>query len=377
MRIDGGIGGGPAVLVERLNDVIGLRESLAQAESKNHFAVGEVSEDVASGPFPGGRIAGERGGEARSVRGQLRRGMSDDFSWIAIAEEFRVRIGHKSHCIVGNMDTSKVSEHYGTAELPGRVTQALARFGMGEQTISWQALELLDQFHVRALPATRELAEALELKATDHVLDVGSGLGGPARCVAAEHGCRVTGIDLNERYVEVARMLTDRTGLSERVQFEQADALRLPFPDATFDHVMTIHVAMNIRDRAGLFDSIHRVLKGGGRLAIYDVVTGNGEALTFPLPWAREAETSFLTTPEAMRDALVAAGFADVKLSDKTNPGLAAMAAQQAAMQSSPETPRLGLPLVMGQGFMGMVGNLGRDLQTGKARLYEVLARKA
>jgi len=275
------------------------------------------------------------------------------------------------------MDTSEVSEHYGTADLQERVTQALGRFGMGEGKIHWQALEPLDQFHVRALPATRELAAALDLKSADHVLDVGSGLGGPARCLAAEHGCRVTGIDLNERYVEVARMLTERTGFSERVHFEQADALHLPFPDATFDHAMTIHVAMNIRDRAGLYGSIHRVLKGGGRLAICDVVTGNGEALTFPLPWAREVGTSFLTTPETMRDALVAAGFADVRLNDKTEAGLAAMADQQVAMQSSPDTPRLGLPLVMGQGFMGMVGNLGRDLQTGKARLYEVLARKA
>jgi SAM-dependent methyltransferase len=376
LRIHRGVGGGPSVLVERLDDVIGLRESLSQAESKNHFTVGEVSKNVAGGPFPGCGIAGERAGESRGVGRQLRRGLPDDFPWIAIAEEFRVRIGHRPHCIVGHMDISKVSEHYGTAELLGRVTKALERFGMGEGMISWQALEPLDQFHVRALPAIRELAAALSLDPTDHVLDVGSGLGGPARCVAAEHACRVTGVDLNERYVEVARMLTERTGLSDRVHFEQADALQLPFKDQTFDHAMTIHVAMNIRDRAGLYGSIHRVLKGGGRLAIYDVVTGNGEALTFPLPWAREAEASFLTTSEVMRETLEAAGFADVKLTDRTVAGLGALAAQQAAMQSDPETPRLGLPLIMGAGFMGMVGNLGRDLQTGKVRLVEAVARK-
>ncbi len=102
--------------------------------------------------------------------------------------------------------------------------------------------------------------------AGDRVLDVGSGLGGPARLIAAQRGCDVTGIDLTPEYVEVAERLTQRTGLGEQVRFVCGDALELPFDDASFDAAITLHVAMNIADRARLYAAIRRVLARVGGL---------------------------------------------------------------------------------------------------------------
>ena len=177
-----------------------------------------------------------------------------------------------------------VRDHYGTTSLVQRIDEALHRAGLADGIIGWADLAPLDQFHVRGLGATRELAEALGIDAGAHVLDVGCGLGGPARLLAATYGCQVTGIDLSQPFIDAARMLTERSGLADRVTFLQADALDLPFADAFFDHVWTQHVGMNIADRAGLYAAIYRLLKPGGRLAIYDVVAGDGGRRFTPCP---------------------------------------------------------------------------------------------
>ncbi len=162
-------------------------------------------------------------------------------------------------------NSQEVMEHYGTESLQACVDQALLRAGLGDGGIGWADLTPLDQFHIRGLPATKELADALRIDAGANVLDIGCGIGGPARFLAATYGCHVTGIDLSQPFVDAARMLTERTGLTGRVSFVQADALDLPLDDDSFDHAWTQHVAMNIADRARFYGSIHRVLRPGGR----------------------------------------------------------------------------------------------------------------
>jgi SAM-dependent methyltransferase len=237
----------------------------------------------------------------------------------------------------------------------------------------------LDQFHLRGLVASKEMAAALELTRDSTVLDIGCGLGGPARFIAATYGCQVTGIDLSQDFIDVATMLTARSGLADRVTYRQANALDLPFADASFDHGWTQHVAMNIADRAGLYASIHRVLKPGGRLAIYDVISGDGKPLTYPVPWARKPEISFLLNTDQMRDVLGKAGFAEISWQDKTAEaiawGVSQRQAQQAAAASS-AGPRLGLNVVMGSDFPPMVGNLARNLEEGRVRVVQAILRR-
>src|SRR5262244_2762665 len=176
-----------------------------------------------------------------------------------------------------------VRDHYRATGLTERLKAALAVFGPEDQRLTPQQLAALDQFHTRGLAATAELAALAGITADMSVLDVGSGVGGPARFLAATYGCRVTGVDLSEAFVDAARYLTKRTGLSGQVSFQIASALELPFDAGRFDVVLLQHVAMNISDRALLYREIRRVLKLSGRFAIYDVVLNCGDP-HYPVP---------------------------------------------------------------------------------------------
>jgi SAM-dependent methyltransferase len=254
-----------------------------------------------------------------------------------------------------------VRDHYRAIGLTGRLNTALTALGPEDQQLTPQQLGALDQFHVRGLSATAELAKLAGITAAMSVLDVGSGIGGPARFLAATYGCRVTGVDLSEPFVEAARYLTERTGQSAQVSFETASALNLPFDDGHFDAVLLQHVAMNISDRARLYREIRRVLKVGGRFAIYDVVLNSGGP-HYPLPWARTPATSFLLTAAATREVIEPAGFRALAWQDDS----AAAKTWIAQLRASGPPPSLNLGVVMGPDFVQLSANLGRNLMEGR-----------
>jgi sarcosine/dimethylglycine N-methyltransferase len=254
-----------------------------------------------------------------------------------------------------------VRDHYRATGLVERLKTALTAFGPDEQRLTPQQLATLDQFHTRGLAATVELAKFAGITADMSVLDVGSGVGGPARFLAATYGCRVTGVDLSEPFVDAARYLTERTGQSERVSFETASALQLPFDDGHFDVALLQHVAMNISHRVLLYREIRRVLKLSGRFAIYDVVLLSGDP-HYPVPWARTPATSFLLTAAATREAIEPAGFRTLAWQDDTEVANAWFAQLRAS--GPPPSPNLGV--VMGPDFAQLAANLGRNLMEGR-----------
>ncbi len=269
-----------------------------------------------------------------------------------------------------------VRDHYRATGLVERLRTALAALGPDDQRLEPEQLSALDQFHTRGLAATAELAKLAGIAADMSVLDVGAGVGGPARFLAQTYGCRVTGVDLSERFVEAARYLTGRTGQSGEVSFEIGDALELPFADGRFSAVLLQHVAMNIVDRARLYSEIRRVLKPGGRLAIFDVVSGSGEP-HYPLPWARTPATSLILTAAATREAIERAGFRTQIWRDDTEAAKAWFAELRAS--GPPPPPNLGT--IMGPDMAQFAANLGRSLMEGRlgvlTAVFETLVNPA
>jgi len=250
-----------------------------------------------------------------------------------------------------------VRDQYRAAGLTTRLKTALAALAPEDQRLTPQQLGALDQFHIRGLAATAELAKLAGITADMSVLDVGSGVGGPARFLAATYGCWVTGIDLSEPFVDAARYLTERTGQSGQVSFQIASALEIPFDDGRFDVALLQHVAMNIADRTRLYREIRRVLKSGGRFATFDVVLKSGEP-HYPVPWARTPATSFLLTAAATREAIEPAGFRTLAWRDDTEAAKAWIVQLRAS--GPPPSPNLGV--VMGPDFAQLSANLGRNL---------------
>lgn len=217
------------------------------------------------------------------------------------------------------MDTDRlVQEHYSRDDLEGVVVAALRRVGVNVDAVRVEDLAGLDQLHAGSLAATEYLLDALELTAGLTLLDVGSGVGGPARLAAARHGCRVTGIDLSPNFVALARTLTEWVGLTALVTFDVGSATALPYGDGSFDRAMLNHVGMNIADKSGVFAEVRRVVEPGRLFAVYEQMRiGDGE-LTYPLPWADDERSSFVESRERYAELLASAGFVVERVEDRT-----------------------------------------------------------
>ncbi|HEV2956368.1 MAG TPA: methyltransferase domain-containing protein [Xanthobacteraceae bacterium] len=272
-------------------------------------------------------------------------------------------------------DEQRISGHYSSGQIMERLRAALAAEGVDSDHPTVEQLAPFDHFHGRGLEATQEAANLVAATPADHVLDVGSGIGGPARYFARRFGCRVTGIDLTAEFCEAARALTRAVGLADRVAFEAGNALAMPFGDARFDGAYSMNVSMNIADKAGLYREVRRVLKPGAWFVLAEIAQGPAGPPNYPTPWAKTAETSFLTTPEATLEGLAAAGFAIVQSRD-TAAAAAAFTARARAMIARGEKPPFhAVYLIHGDLAREMAANGARDLAAGKIIPIEILCR--
>jgi SAM-dependent methyltransferase len=211
-----------------------------------------------------------------------------------------------------------VKEHYGAGDLAAIVLGALADHGVDLDRLTVDDLAPVDELHAGGLPAAQEVIRRLALATGQRLLDVGSGLGGPSRLAAASAGVTVTGVDLTPEFIDAARTLTERVGLTDRVTFEVGAGVGLPFDDASFDAAMMIHVGMNIQDKRSVFAEVHRVLQPGGAFVVFDQMRVSTGDLPYPLPWALDERSSFVESPDDYTQHLTAAGFTVDQTEDRT-----------------------------------------------------------
>lgn len=275
------------------------------------------------------------------------------------------------------MNTDRnVADHYRRGDLLQRLNAALTEDGVDPAHPQLETLAPYDQFHGRGLEATEEIAAMLQVAPADHLLDIGSGIGGPARTLAHRFGCRVTGIDLTPEFCEVARHLTRLMGLDSRIDFELGDALAMPFIDATFDGAYSMNVSMNIADKAAFYAEIRRVLKPGGWLMLSELAEGPGAPLDYPTPWAASANTSFLSTPAQTRRGLEAAGFEVVQFRDTAAEAKAFGARSRAAVERGEKPPHRAVQLIHGEIAPLAMKNSTRGVAEGRIIPLEILCRR-
>ncbi len=255
-----------------------------------------------------------------------------------------------------------------------RVRRALEASGLAFGTAGVADLAPLDQFHTRGLKATRELAGLAGVRHGCAVIDVGCGIGGPARYLADAHGCRVTGVDLSPALIDIAGLLSRWSGLTERTDFRQGDALALAFPGASFDLAWTFQAQMNIKDKVGFYGECFRVLRPGGRLAFQDIFLGDGRPLDFPVPWASDASISHLVAPQQARKLLREAGFAEVAWVDQRE---VFERDPPPALAPGEAPPALGLQVVFGEEYLTVRRpNSARAFREGRIEFYQGVFEK-
>ncbi len=267
------------------------------------------------------------------------------------------------------MTDTTIDTQYATGRSRHDIERALVTAGLELANLQPADLAPLEDFHTMGRIATSQLADLLGITSHDHVLDAGSGIGGTSRFLANRCGCRVTAVDFTEEYCETARWLDRLVGLDDRISVQQADVTELPFADATFDVVFSQHVQMNVADKTRLYGEAFRVLVGDGRLALWDITSGDRGKLGYPLPWADDPDQSHLATPEQLRTVIETAGFAIEHWNDLTDEAAALMQ----ALLTLPANP-LGLHAFVAD-FEEKVTNLTSALADGRLRAIQASRR--
>lgn len=271
---------------------------------------------------------------------------------------------------------SNVTDHYEHGDLLERLKAALDDDGTDADHPTHASLTPYEHFHGRGVEATEELAASLDVSAEDHILDVGSGIGGPARFMARRFGCRVTGIDLTPEFCDVARVLTRALGLDEKVSIEQGDALAMPFQDASFDGAYSMNVSMNIADKHAFYRELHRVLRPGAWLALSEISLGPGGEPDYPTPWARTKASSFLATLSETLEGLQSSGFTLVKSRDTVEETLQFGARSKSMVDRGEKPPHRAVMLIHGDLAADVMSNVSKGVKQGQLVPIEILCRK-
>ncbi|HLS69717.1 MAG TPA: class I SAM-dependent methyltransferase [Kiloniellales bacterium] len=268
-----------------------------------------------------------------------------------------------------------IAAHYHrSGRLADRILE-LAREQRANQQAPLRAADLapFDQLHMGGARSTARLADLAAPAAGALLLDLGAGIAGPARQLAEERQVTVVALDLTESFCQDAAALARAVSLEAAVLPCCGDGTRLPFPDHCFDFVWTQHAAMNVPDKAMLYQETARVLKAGGHLTLHDIMAGPGGPPHFPLPWASSPAQSALLPPEEVRALILASDLEQLHWHDGTAEHLEEQRAERQRRGDAPPDPG---PHMLYSGFLDLARNLQRSLREDRARLVTGLFRK-
>lgn len=268
-----------------------------------------------------------------------------------------------------------IAEHWGRGDVYGLIISALAKAGKPLEGLTVEDLAPVDHYHARGFPATVELADRLPIRPGDHILDIGCGVGGPARYIAQRFGCRVSGLDITEPYVQAANKLTALLRMEGQVQVLLGDGQKLPYGDACFDGAYALHVTMNVADRPRFFAEAWRVLRPGAFFALTEHGLGPEGNPHHPVPWSEDGSGAYLVTPQQTQALLQGAGFTGVEVEEA---GAKYLAGYRRAVQLAErgQLPPLGVHLLMGENAVLKMSNAARNIEEGRTRPIEVICRK-
>jgi len=270
------------------------------------------------------------------------------------------------------VNNAALAEFYRTTGLLQAILCGLRDAGVTKPSVD--DLSTVDEFHVGGTAATKFVAEALRLQPNERILDIGSGLGGPARLIAQAYACRVVGVELAADFAQAGHQLNTLTGLDGAVSLLIGNALHLPFDSGHFDAAFMIHVGMNIEDKSALMTSIYHVLRPGGRLVVYDILKTQDSPLTYPLPWAGSAQDCAAENAAAYLRAFDDAGFTVTSQLDKRDFALNFFANVKADRKRNQSSP-LDLRLVMGPRTNEKIRNIQEQITNNllKPTLFEAI----
>ena len=275
----------------------------------------------------------------------------------------------------GNLSYSEsVQSHYFVSELYNNILDKLKTIGVDLNNVKRTDLSSVDEFHVRGLEVSKELAQQIT-SSNLKVLDVGCGLGGPARMIADEKGCTVTGLDLSQEFINTAKALSKLVNLDSKTTFLKADALDLPFERNSFDIVWTQHVQMNISDKKKFYSEIFRVLKTGGKFLYYDIFKSSDNDINYPMPWASRQDLSHLINIAELEKILNSIGFNSFSKKNQTDAGLGSIKQMLSHIKEF-GPPIMGLNVLMGEDTKQKILNAFNHFDQGDLQLWSGFVKK-
>jgi SAM-dependent methyltransferase len=268
-----------------------------------------------------------------------------------------------------------IADHWATGDVYARIVEALRRMSKSPDALTAEELAPVDHFHARGLAATVELADRLPVQSHHHLLDIGCGLGGPARYFARRFRCRVSGVDITRPFVEAGNKLTRLLRMEDRVTIEYGNGDHLPYADAAFDGAYSQHVTMNVPDRSRFFAEAYRVLKRGAFFALTEHGLGPRGQPHYPLPWSEDGRGAYLVSPAETQALLERAGFVDIGIED-TGPKYLAAYKQALDLAARGALPPLGTHILMGETAPQKARNAARNIEEERTHPVQVICRK-